>query len=156
VAWRLADTLAGYLFMRMHAVDWQVVAEAGWPRPGPRVIHVPRPPATSASPPLARGMGDNQRATDHFTHALKLAVRAGWLDCRASALSNLGLLSWIIGQPEQAITHYTQALAIARQTGRFAAQATNLRRLGLANWGLGRGPGPRDRQRAERGSKVTC
>ncbi|HEU4426091.1 MAG TPA: BTAD domain-containing putative transcriptional regulator [Pilimelia sp.] len=137
-AWRLADAMRGYLYVRMHTVDWLAVAEAGLAA------------AESEGDPRGRGashlslaglhwsQGRLLQAIDHYSTALTLARQAGWPEGESAALGNLGNLYWALGELAAAADHYAQALALHRRTGQLAAQATDLGNLGLVYFGLGR------------------
>jgi tetratricopeptide (TPR) repeat protein len=138
VAIGLADALHGYLFMRMHTVDWQAIALAG--RAAAEAGGDARAQAAAhlSLATLDRGTGRSDSAVEHYTRALALARKTGWPDGIANALGNLGIMLWGKGHLDAAIEHYTEALEIATDTGRLSGQAANLRRLGLVYRAQGR------------------
>jgi DNA-binding SARP family transcriptional activator len=125
-AWRLADALRGYLLMRMHLVEGLTVADAALAA------------AEAGQHPAARAMahvslagcvwrlGRTQAAIGHLTRSLQLARTAGWRECEAGSLGNLGAVHAEEAQLDAAIDHYLRALAIHEQTGRRPGQATVL------------------------------
>jgi DNA-binding SARP family transcriptional activator/tetratricopeptide (TPR) repeat protein len=134
----LADTLRGYLDIRMYTVDWLTAAQTG-SRCAERDGDLPAQAAAQLSLALLHWkQSQSQRAVEHYTHALALTGRAGWLDGHAAALGNLGRVYADLGKLEQAAAYHAQALAIDRRTGWLAGQATKLGNLGEVYHELGR------------------
>jgi DNA-binding SARP family transcriptional activator len=138
VAWLLADTLRGYFYLRMYAVDWLAVARAGLAAahaagdlPGQAAAHI-------SLADLDWRYSRNQQAIDHYAAALAVSLQTGWLQGQASILGNLGTVYWQLGQPLRAADHYQQALAISRSTGWLQGQAMNLGNLASVCWQAGR------------------
>jgi DNA-binding SARP family transcriptional activator/Tfp pilus assembly protein PilF len=138
VAWRLADALRGYFNLRMHTVDWRVVANAGLGA----AIADGQPAAQAAAhlslATLDWGQSRCQQAIDHYVQALELAEQGGWREGHIAAFGNLGNVYFELGQLAQAAEHYTQALAILAQGGWRAGRANGLGSLGEAYHALGR------------------
>ncbi len=137
-AWQLADGLRGYFFLRLSAVDWLTAATAGH-----AAAVAEGDPSAQAATELGLADlhwfgGDPEQAIAGYARALALARQAGWIECQAAALANLGLLYRQSACWTDAIEHYTQALELNRQAGRLAGQAVSLANLGVVYWELGR------------------
>jgi DNA-binding SARP family transcriptional activator len=133
VAWRLADTLRGYLSLRRDPGDWQTVAEAAR---SAAVLDgdLSAQAATELSMAQAcQSRGLHQQAFDHYTLALRLARRAGWRECECAVLNNLGNVHWKLGRLREAADHYSKAIAISRQTGQCTVHATSLANLSMVH-----------------------
>ena len=137
-AWILADSLRGYLWLRMYLVDWEQLATAGLAAataagdlPGQAACHL-------SLADLIRCQGRYDVAIDHYQQAAAVAGRAAWPEALLAALGNLGTAYFWRGDLAVAAEHYTRGLEIARGNGREAAQAVRLGNLGLVYWLLGR------------------
>jgi len=118
-AWRLADALRGYLFLRLPFVDWQAVADAG--RLAARSARDPRARA-AAHFSLAMLNGLQARypeAVRHQMRALTISRRAGWSDGESAALGNLGLVYWAQGRMVEARDHFVRSIALQRRGRRI-------------------------------------
>jgi DNA-binding SARP family transcriptional activator len=99
-AWLLADVLRGYFRRGMYIGDWIGSAEAAL-----RAVALADPavrPQVEAISHLSLGLafqatGRHPAAVEHFTTAQALAARADWRDVEASALGNLGVMTWRAG-----------------------------------------------------------
>jgi DNA-binding SARP family transcriptional activator len=137
-AWRLADALRGYLFIRMHMPGWQAIARAGR-----SAAEAEGDLFGQAAVQLGEGEARwrQQRypaAIDHFGQAAGLSERAGWTEGLASALANLGTVFQYSGRREEAAEHYDRALQLLRRTGQVHGQSSVLNNLGNTSWELGR------------------
>jgi tetratricopeptide (TPR) repeat protein/transcriptional regulator with XRE-family HTH domain len=137
-AWLLADTLRGYFGLRVHAVDWLAVAEAGLAAAqadgdlrGQAAAHLSLTDAL-------RCQDRCPQAIAHGTRAVALARRSGWLEGQATTLGSLGSVYWELGRLQEAADHYRQALAIDRQTGWRAGESVRLTNLSVVYRELGR------------------
>ena len=137
-AWRLADALRGYLYLRMHTGDWRQTAGAGLVAAEAAGDPQAQAAAQVSLATLHWAQGRHQDAIDHYTTALRLARQAGWAEGESAALGNLGNLNWALGRLDTAAEHYSRALDLYRQTGQAASQATALGNLGLVHFGQGR------------------
>jgi DNA-binding SARP family transcriptional activator len=125
-AWRLADALRMYFFLRMHATDWETVAAAGLAAAGADGA-ADGIAAAHLSLAMLRGrQGHLDRAIEHFSAAVRHAQAAGWLDAEGSALINLGQSYANTGRPQPAADCFRRALAIQRRTGNLGGQAAAL------------------------------
>ncbi|MDG4834698.1 BTAD domain-containing putative transcriptional regulator [Solwaraspora sp. WMMD1047] len=137
VAWQLADALRGYFWLRMHALDWLTVAEAG------RVAaEADKDLRGQAAAQLSLGDAHGrqsryQLAIEHYREALRFDRLAGWTDGESASLGNLGNVHWWSGQLAEAAERYQEALLLAQRTGRLAGQSANLSNLGAVYWQLG-------------------
>lgn len=138
MAWRLADTLRGYLIMQLRLPEWRALARAG-----EAAAAAERDlPAQAA---MQLGLGEagfrEQRypvAIDHFTRAAQLSEHGGWTTGLVSALANLGTAYQHLGRRDEAAGYYTRALELAPATGRSQLHGHILNNLGNTYWELGR------------------
>ncbi|HJU01265.1 MAG TPA: tetratricopeptide repeat protein [Actinomycetes bacterium] len=137
-AWRLADTLHGYLWQGMYVVDWSAVAGAALAAAdaegGPR----PKSAAQLSLADLNLCLGRYRQAIEHYAQALTLNQQSGWLEAQAATLSKLGVAYARSGRLAEAADHHHQALALNRRIGRLGGQATNLGNLGVVYLEQGR------------------
>ena len=147
-AWRLADALHGYFWMRGDVVEWLAVADAGL------AAIIDNDDATGPTDAMARARsrvelslaeahwrrGGYPRAIEHANRALDLARRAGWLEGEGATRSCLGVIHRLTGQLDEAAGHLVDASELYRRStwGRGAGEATNLNSLGGVYWQLGR------------------
>ena len=134
-AWRLADNLRGYFYLRRHAGDWVAVATDGLNaaagQPGPQA-------AAHLSLGVAHNtQGDSEAAIASFTTALALAERAGWDEGQAAALNNLGTAYSQLSRHRPAAERFAQAAALHERHGRWRGQAISLDNLGTVRRELG-------------------
>jgi DNA-binding SARP family transcriptional activator len=128
---RLADALRGYLYLRMHVVDWDVVGAAGLAAaeveddvPGQAAARL-----SLGTLHLATGRYDDALAA--FTAALDGCRRAGWVAGEAAATANLGNVHLECDRLDEAAEHYAAALAINRRNGFRTGEAGQLANLAL-------------------------
>ena len=126
VAWRLADALRGFFWIRRLLPEWLAVSEAGLTAatahgdPGPLA-------AMHLSLGLAyRSIADYPTALPHLERTLTLSRAAGWPEAEASAIGSLAVVRAETGQTELAIEAIDRALELNRQLGRTAGEAVNL------------------------------
>jgi DNA-binding SARP family transcriptional activator/tetratricopeptide (TPR) repeat protein len=174
-AWRLADAVRGYFYLRMHAVDWMVVAAAAEAAAAAEGDAQARASAQFSLAMLPWRQGRHDEAVRHYEAALAFSRAASWragetaalgslgnvqrsagrlslaagrfrqvieLDAQegqtASAMGNLGLVCWELGQLTDALDHLTQALPRFRKIGSRSGEATVLANLGEVMHALGR------------------
>jgi DNA-binding SARP family transcriptional activator/tetratricopeptide (TPR) repeat protein len=137
-AWRLADAMRGYLYLRMYTVDWRQVSEAAVAAADASGDEQARAAAHIGLATLQWTQGKHHPAVEHFTTALALAQQAGWVAGESAALGNLGNLHWALGHLDAAADHYAKAQLLYQQTNQAASQATALGNLGLVYFGQGR------------------
>jgi DNA-binding SARP family transcriptional activator/tetratricopeptide (TPR) repeat protein/DNA-binding XRE family transcriptional regulator len=122
VAWLLADSLRGYIWISMRTADWVVTTRAGLS--AARLDgDLPGQFATLLS------VGDvEQRRNRHvpaieaYREALSLARRTGMTRAQATALAGLAGPYWRLGRLEAAMEHLKEALAVGQQLGWTAGQ----------------------------------
>jgi DNA-binding SARP family transcriptional activator/tetratricopeptide (TPR) repeat protein len=137
-AWRLADSLRGYYHLRMHAAEWLAMAQTA--AAAARTDGDPRGQA-SAHLDLALmpwHQGRHGEAITHYRHALRFAVRAGWVQAEAAALGQLGNLYRQTGSGRRAAEMYRRVIQLSRRTGNLASEAVSAGNLGLVFWEQGR------------------
>jgi DNA-binding SARP family transcriptional activator/tetratricopeptide (TPR) repeat protein len=138
IAWRLADTLRGYLWLRMDAVGWHTVATTGL-RAAEADHDAPAQAAAHLSlADLRTRTGDYEAAARHAGQALERCRLAGWRHGEAAALGSLGNVSRRAGRMEASVGYQAQALDLNRRIGRSEGEAVNLANLGNALRELGR------------------
>ena len=138
IAWRLADTLRGYLWLRMDAIGWHTVAIAGL-----RAAEADHDPPAQAAAHLSLAdlhtrTGDYEAAARHAGQALELCRLAGWRHGEAAAFGSLGNVSRRSGRIEASVGYQAQALDLNRRIGRSEGEAVNLANLSNALRELGR------------------
>jgi tetratricopeptide (TPR) repeat protein len=137
-AWRLADALRGYFWLRMHTVDWLAVAHAGLAAADADGELRGQAAAHLSLAAFHHRQSEHEHAIAHSMRAAALSQQTGWLQGQSTALGNLGLGDLELGQPQQAADHLTHALGIDRHTGWLAGQAVKLTNRGVALLELGR------------------
>jgi tetratricopeptide (TPR) repeat protein/transcriptional regulator with XRE-family HTH domain len=138
LAWQLADALRGYLVLRRHMLDWLAVANAGLAAAASADDQQAQATAHFSLGLAHWSLGRYPQAVEHYTIALELFRRTGWLHGQAATVANLGVVHTDVGSLQQAASHLTQALALERASRRADLQATTLSGLGLVNRELGR------------------
>jgi tetratricopeptide (TPR) repeat protein len=138
LAYRLADALRGYFWLRMHVGDWLAVSRAG-------LGAAERAGDDRAAAACWLGLADaamlsgqHEPATERYARAYELAERAGWESGRSAVLGNLGNVYWRRGRLAEAAEHFERALAIDRRSGWLAGQAVKLGNLGSVHRAAGR------------------
>ncbi|MBQ1072358.1 tetratricopeptide repeat protein [Micromonospora sp. C31] len=136
-AWRLAQALRPYFWLRRCTVEWRATELAG------------RDAATDAGEQQAiaagsfgLGMADINfgryaDAVGHLRVAAAASRAAGWTAGEASAVGNLGIAFSELGRLTEAAEHYRRAYDLNQQLGRVGSQANNLGNLGLSELRLG-------------------
>ncbi|WP_194909310.1 BTAD domain-containing putative transcriptional regulator [Catenulispora rubra] len=129
----MADLMTGYFMMRSGTADWAAVAQAA--RGAARLGDDPRAVAAAelsiAMVDVAQGR--HASAARRFGRTAVVAERAGWTECQAVALNNLGSALWTAGRVEEALAALEQALQLHRACGRAAGEAVSLANLGAAH-----------------------
>jgi DNA-binding SARP family transcriptional activator/tetratricopeptide (TPR) repeat protein len=137
VAWRLADTLRGYFWLRMHTVDWLRIGTAG-------VAAAQAEGGPTARAAAEFNLGDAlvrqsqyRQAAGHFARALTLAEEIEWTPMRSAALGSLGSVHLHAGEPRAAQAYLMRALDLARAAGSRFTEAVILGGLAVAHRELG-------------------
>ena len=136
-AWKLADALRGFFWMRVYLVDWLTVARAGMAAANHDGDLTARAAGylNLASVQLRQGL--YRRAIADYERCATLAEQAEWWPGMAGALSNIGSAYRQLGEPGQAVDHQLRALDIMRRGGNRASQASTLDSLANAYHELG-------------------
>ncbi|MFF2042955.1 BTAD domain-containing putative transcriptional regulator [Kitasatospora sp. NPDC058170] len=137
VAWRLAESLHGYLAAGMYTGDCLRVATASL-----FAAVADGELRAQAAAQLRRAechgvLANDAQALDLVGRALELAQQAGWLDGQALALRRIGAAHLGTGAVRPAYDHLSQAHELTRR-GSGAGTADDLTDLGLVCWKLGR------------------
>lgn len=122
VAWLLADTLRGYLWLRMYLVDWLAVAHTGL---AAALAGGDLPAQAAAQLSLGdayQDLGQHEKATEHYAVALALMGKSDWPEGLAAVLNNLGILHWRAGRLRESESCYSQGSVIRRRIGRSPAR----------------------------------
>jgi DNA-binding SARP family transcriptional activator len=137
-AWRLADALRGYFFLRMFAWDWLTVARAGLvaaqtdgDRQGQAALHL-----SLATYYWAQSRP--QETIDHCALAHELAHAAGWVDGQAAALGTLASAHRLEGRLKLAAEYLNRTVVLQERTGRAGGRAASHLNLGTVCMELGR------------------
>ena len=126
VAWRLADALRGFFWIRRLLPEWLAVTEAGLTAASARGDPQPLA-AMHLSLGLAyRSIADYPTALPHLDRTVTLSRAAGWPEAEASAVGSLAVVRAETGQTERAIEAIDRALELNRRLGRTAGEAVNL------------------------------
>ncbi|RFU83339.1 helix-turn-helix domain-containing protein [Streptomyces triticagri] len=136
VAWRLAQSLHGFLSLGMHSADRLAVAKAGL---AAAVVAGGRRPQAAARLLLADchwAQGWNAEAREEYARALELAEQAGWQAGQAMALRRIGTAHQENGAMRQASLHLSRARELTPSDGGPGA-AEDVLNLGLICWKLG-------------------
>ncbi len=136
-AWRLADLLLGYLWVRMDTVQWRAVALVMRACAEQDGDHRAIACAEINLGLVADIEGRAEEAVAHSTAAIAAARAADWTQCHAVALNNLARAGYRrSGSLPHVIAHLTEALVLHRRAGRAAGVAVTLANLGVAQWDL--------------------
>lgn len=136
-AWRLADILRGYFWLRGHIVDWMHTAEVAVAAAG---VHDDLRGQAAAHVSLGfahYSRGRCKQAVEHYQAALDLSRRSGWEAGQATALGNTGLAQATAGDLRSAMDSLDPAADIYRRLDRRSGLATTLCALGQVSAGLG-------------------
>lgn len=130
-AWRLADALRGFLYLRMHLADWEVVGAAAL-----RAAEAEGALDGQAAARLSLGLlhvmtGRYDDAIAGYTAARAACRDAGWAPGEAAALGNLGNVHLELDRLDEAADMYAEALDMHRRTGVVAGEAGQLANLAL-------------------------
>jgi tetratricopeptide (TPR) repeat protein/transcriptional regulator with XRE-family HTH domain len=137
VAWRLADVLRGFFWLRKHHADWRATVRQGL-RAAQREGDDRAQAAMHTSLGTAHwGTAEYGQAVEHFNQALALCRRSRWQEGEGSALANLGGVHQYLGNLQQALDAYAKALASARVVGSQRGQASTLGSLAGVHAELG-------------------
>ncbi|HKH66617.1 MAG TPA: tetratricopeptide repeat protein, partial [Reyranella sp.] len=115
MAWRLADSLRGYLGLRGRWVDWLTAARAA--RSAAVAARDDRAQAAAHINlgMVTRAMGDHVRAAAHYRTALTLAEATGWHQGQARILTTLSGIAIDLGQLQRAARHGQRAVELTRE-----------------------------------------
>jgi DNA-binding SARP family transcriptional activator/tetratricopeptide (TPR) repeat protein len=137
-AYRLADALRGYFWLRLHAVDWRTVAEAGLAAATAEDDTQGRAAAMLSLADLDMLHERRPEAIDNYQRALRLCREVEWLEGQSAALGNLGNVYWRSGRLEEAAAKYAEGLELDRAIGWVAGQSVKLGNLANVYRSLGR------------------
>ncbi|MFI7542390.1 tetratricopeptide repeat protein [Actinoplanes sp. NPDC049599] len=135
-AWRIADTVRGYLWHGAHLAEWRVLAEAGRDaavRLGDRHAQA----AMAQSLALLATTRHAPDAVERYHVARDLSRRAGWPEGEALALGNLGRTYNDLGRLTRAVECLEESLAIAGEDGSTSRRAAVTGNLGIVLAELG-------------------
>lgn len=137
-AWRLADALRGYLWLRRHTSDWLLVARAGLTAAGSAGDLHAQAACRLSLGDVHQAIGHYRPAIRHYTAALTLARQTGWANLEAVCLAELGMVHWWSGDLQEAAAWDSLALDRYGQIGKRGSQATVLVNYSLAARNMGR------------------
>lgn len=136
-AWRLADPMLAYFYVRPSVTDWLLVGNAA--------LHAAIGETDARAIASMHGMlgslhqrlGDMAVAIDHMNQALEASRTAGWLKGEARAHCILGAIFQNRGPIGQAIQHHRAALSIERRLADDHAAAVHLMNIGFGLYQAG-------------------
>lgn len=137
VAWRLADLLRGYFWLRRCTADWISAADDAR-----RAAEAEGDRMAAASAWLSSGgaywtISHLVVAIEHHHTALALAKEVGWVDGEAAALGNLASVYLESGELDRAESAYTTSLDLHTRHGRQSGRAIDMNNLGNLYWEMG-------------------
>jgi DNA-binding SARP family transcriptional activator len=130
-AWRLADALRGYLYLRMHIVEWEAVGAAALAAAQADGDVLGQAAAQLSLGTLQLATGRYDDAVASFAAASGGSRLAGWDAGEAAGLANLGNVHLECDRLDEAAEHYAAALAIHRRNGLRTGEAGQLANLAL-------------------------
>jgi tetratricopeptide (TPR) repeat protein len=130
-AYLLADSLRGYLFLRMNVVDWQRAATAGLRAAEAADDTAGQAAAWLSLASLKWRTGEQDAAFNGFEQALHFARQAQWLDGENAILSNLGAAHRTAGRLDAAADSHLRGLEMSRSRGVPLLAANHLGNLGV-------------------------
>jgi tetratricopeptide (TPR) repeat protein len=136
-AWRLADGLRGYFWIRRPVAEWLATAGDGLAAAAAEGDDQ-AVAAMHMSFGLAwRTIGQHGQAEEHLHAAKAAAARAGWREAHASALGHLAVSHAERGDNSAALDLLGQALELNRKMGRRPGEAVVLTNMGTLQYHLG-------------------
>lgn len=136
-AWRLADGLRGYFWIRRPVAEWLATAGDGLAAADAQG-DAQAVAAMHMSLGLAwRTIGQHSSAEEHLHAAKTAAAQAGWREAHASALGHLAVSHAERGDNSAAVDLLMQALELNRKMGRRAGEAVVLTNMGTLQYHLG-------------------
>ncbi len=138
LAWRLADTMVRYTWLRLPRGTWQAAAHTVLDA---AVVEGDERAQVLMHCRLATAhwdAGQLAEAVERYTRALRLSTAIGWPIGQAWASSGLGMLGWVGGRLTTALELNTAALHLFRTEGDTDAEAFTLGMLGRIHRDLGR------------------
>ena len=138
LTWLLADVLRGYLVLRRHMVDWLAVADTSLAAAADEGDQQAEATARFSLGLAHWSLGRYPQAIQHYTAALELFRRTGWVQGEAATVANLGTVYTDMGNLQQAADHLTRALALHRRIDQSDGDADTLSSLGVVDRELGR------------------
>ncbi|GIH01982.1 SARP family transcriptional regulator [Rhizocola hellebori] len=136
-AWRLADGMRGYFFLRMFPVEWQSVAEAGLRAAQAQGDHHGQAAAHLNLADFYGRQGFHDLADRAFGSAAEHAQAAGWREAEATIMGSQGGLWRLQGRPSEAAQLMERSLALNVEIGRLDGQGVNHGNLGALYGELG-------------------
>ncbi|GIH15702.1 AfsR/SARP family transcriptional regulator [Rugosimonospora africana] len=136
-AWRLADALRGYFWLRRCAPEWLSAARAGLVAAESEDDVTAQASAWLSTADLNWSVGRYPEAVDGYRMASKLSLDGGWHAGQASTLCNLASVQVERGELRQASENYQASLAAHRAADRPVGLAVALSNLGNVEWEIG-------------------
>jgi tetratricopeptide (TPR) repeat protein len=130
-AWQLADSLRGYLYLRMHVVDWEAVGAAALTAALAEGDALGEASARLSLALLQLATGRYDDAIASFAAARGGSRLAGWPAGESAALANLGNVHLECDRLDEAAEHYSEALELNRRHGLRNGEAGQLANLAL-------------------------
>jgi len=128
---KLADSLRGYLYLRMHVVDWEAVGAAALTAALAEGDALGEASARLSLGTLQLATGRYDDAIASFAAARGGSRLAGWPAGESAALANLGNVHLECDRLDEAAEHYAEALELNRRHGLRNGEAGQLANLAL-------------------------
>ena len=138
VAWQLGHALRPYLWQRMNVADWAATAQAALSAAELEGDDAARATAHVNAGDLCCLRSSYDEGLAHFTAALELVQRCGWLEFESIVEAGMAATLMRLGRTAESVARLSRALAIDEQTGRSAGRASKFGNLAAACWELGR------------------
>ncbi|WP_154697504.1 tetratricopeptide repeat protein [Lentzea guizhouensis] len=136
-AWRLADALRGYFWLRKYHDDWLDALREGLRA---SVVDGDLRAQTAMHHGIATArlsLSHYALAAGHFEQARRLSERSRWHEAQAAALGNLGIIHRHRGRLRDAAVCHARALAVVRSIGAEVREAEVLGNLGNVHYEMG-------------------
>ncbi|WP_433790842.1 tetratricopeptide repeat protein [Actinoplanes sp. CA-252034] len=137
-AWRIADQLRGYFFIRRTGVPWLGTAQAGLAAADEAGDAQARAAMHQTLGQAQWSVGRHEEALRRYGDGERLAQQAGWHLAAAYLRHNIGLVQAELGRIAPAQESFEQALQLSRRHGFQHVEAVTLNDLGAMYHDQGR------------------
>ncbi|MFI6318204.1 tetratricopeptide repeat protein [Nonomuraea sp. NPDC050556] len=138
LAWKLADVMRGYFFLRHCVAEWRTIGESALGAAQREGSERAQAALLLSLAGLHGFQGRQQQAIEHYQRAMRLSERSGWRDGLVAAMGNAGVTYADLGMLAEAVDHLKGALKLNEELERAPAQTVNLGNLGCLYLEMGR------------------